>query len=85
MSLQTFILALSWFALVFFAVGGLLLILAQSLLPAAQEAIKAHPPHGPEWARRVWYQRVRGYSVLLIVAAAAGLLAFLVAFVSHAV
>lgn len=85
MSLEALSFALAWFSLVFFAVGGLLLIVAQSLLPAAQEAIKAQPPHGPEWARLLWYRRVRVYSLVLLGAAAVGLVASLIALVSHTV
>lgn len=85
MSLEALIVAASWFALIFFAGGGLLLILAQSLLPTAQEAIKRQPPRGPEWARRVWHGRVRMYSALLFTAAAAGLLAFVIALVLYTV
>lgn len=84
MNLQALLIALSWFALIFFSVGGLLLIVAQTLLPAAQEAIKSQPPRGPEWARRVWDGRDRLYAQLLALAAAAGLLAFLISLISQA-
>lgn len=79
MSGQALWIALGWLALVFFAVGGLLLIVAQTVLPAAREAIKAQPPRGPRWARLVWYGRNRLYGSVLALAAGAGLLAFLIA------
>jgi hypothetical protein len=69
------------FGLVWFATSGLFVILVQALLPRAWDAIRANPPHGPDWAYTLWYRRSTVYGGLmalsLLLAALATLLYFL--------
>ena len=63
---------IGWFTLVWFASAGVGVIVLQFFLPRAWEAIRAHPPHGPDWARTLWYDRRRVYGGVMAASLALG-------------
>jgi hypothetical protein len=78
---ETFWRVFAWFSLPWFAFAALSVIVVQGLLPRAWEAIRANPPHGPNWAHTLWTKRAQVYGALmalsLLVGALFGLLALL--------
>lgn len=78
LTIETLTVAASWFAMVWFASAALMLIVVQALLPRAWEQVRAHPPHGPQWAYALWYKRERVYGALMGVSLLLGALAALI-------
>ena len=72
---ESLVVAGSWFGLVWCASSGLLVILMQALLPHAWKQIRAQPPHGPDWAYNLWYERNRVYGGIMTISLLLGLLA----------
>lgn len=75
MGIERLTIALGWFSMVWFASAALFVIVAQAFLPRAWKAIRAHPPHGPDWARTLWYRRAALYGWLMALAVALGIVA----------
>lgn len=72
---ESLVVAGAWFGLVWFASSGLLVIIMQALLPRAWKQIRAQPPHGPDWAYNLWYERNRVYGGMMTISLGLGLLA----------
>ncbi len=72
---ESLVVAGAWFGLVWFASSALLVIIMQALLPRAWKQIRAQPPHGPDWAYNLWYERNRVYGGIMAVSLGFGLLA----------
>ena len=66
---ERLVIGVSWFALVWFASSGLLLIMMQALLPRGWEQIRARPPSArPGWAYALWSRQREVYGGVMFLA-----------------
>lgn len=79
-TIESLVTAGAWFGMIWFASSGLLVIIMQALLPRAWKQIRAQPPHGPDWAYNLWYERSRVYGGIMTISLGLGLIAATLSF-----